>query len=137
MRYGWTLKTPWICIERNSGIICTFCYYFQASTQSTAHWLFSSEGWMNALPFMCVCVLCCFSRVGLFAILWTVVHQTPLSMGFSRQTYWSTLPFPTPGELPDPGIEPMSLMFPALTGRFSTTRATGEAIVSRDFVLAH
>ena len=40
--------------------------------------------------------------------LWTVAHQAPLSMGFSRQEYWSGLPFPSPGDLPDPGIEPGS-----------------------------
>ena len=48
------------------------------------------------------------SRVRLFATLWTVAHQAPLSMGFSRQGYWSGLPFPSPGDLPDPGIEPRS-----------------------------
>ena len=48
------------------------------------------------------------SRVRLFAIPWTVAHQTPLSMGFSRQEYWSGLPFPSPGGLPNPGIEPRS-----------------------------
>ena len=48
------------------------------------------------------------SRVRLFATLWTVAHQAPLSMGFSRQDYWSGLPFPSPGDLPDPGIEPRS-----------------------------
>ena len=48
------------------------------------------------------------SRVRLFAIPWTVAHQAPLSMGFSRQKYWSGLPFPSPGGLPDPGIEPRS-----------------------------
>ena len=46
-------------------------------------------------------------------------------MGFSRQEYWARLPFPSPGDLPDPGIEPMSLMFPA--GLFFTTNATWEA----------
>ena len=46
------------------------------------------------------------SRVRLFATLWTVAYQTSLSMGFSRQEYWSGLPFPSPGYLPDPGIEP-------------------------------
>ena len=45
------------------------------------------------------------SRVRLFATPWTVAHQAPLSMGFSRQEYWSGLPFPSPGDLPDPGIE--------------------------------
>ena len=46
------------------------------------------------------------SHVWLFASPWTVAHQAPLSMGFSRQEYWSALPFPSPGDLPDPGIEP-------------------------------
>ena len=48
------------------------------------------------------------SRVRLFATPWTVAHQVPLSMGFSRQEYWSGLPFPSPGDLPNPGIEPRS-----------------------------
>ena len=48
------------------------------------------------------------SRVRLFATPWTVAHQAPPSMGFSRQEYWSGLPFPSPGDLPDPGIEPRS-----------------------------
>ena len=51
---------------------------------------------------MCVKSL---SRVQVFATLWTVAHQAPLSMGFSRQQYWSGLPFPSPGDLPNPGIE--------------------------------
>ena len=49
-----------------------------------------------------------FSRVQFFASLWTVAHQTPLSMGFSRQEYWSGPLFPPPGDLPDPGIKPGS-----------------------------
>ena len=48
------------------------------------------------------------SRVQLFATPWTVAHQAPPSMGFSRQEYWSGLPFPSPGDLPDPGIKPRS-----------------------------
>ena len=48
------------------------------------------------------------SRVRLFATPWTVAHQAPPSMGFSRQEYWSGLPFPSPGDLPNPGIEPRS-----------------------------
>ena len=51
------------------------------------------------------------SRIRLFATLWTVAHQAPLSIGFSKQEYWSRLPFPTPGDLPNPGIE---LVSPAL-----------------------
>ena len=49
------------------------------------------------------------SRVRLFVTLWTVAHQTPPSMGFSRQEYWSGLPFPSPGDLLEPGMEPESL----------------------------
>ena len=62
-----------------------------------------------------------FSRVQLFATPWTVAHQAPLSMGFSRQEYWSGLPCPPPGDLPNTGIKPTSLTFPALAGRFFTT----------------
>ena len=57
----------------------------------------------------------------LFATLWTTAHQASLSMGFSRQEYWSGLPGPPPGDLPDPGIEPSSLASPVLAGGFFTT----------------
>ena len=70
-----------------------------------------------------------FSRVQLFVTLWTVDHQAPLSMGFSRQEYWSEFPCPPSGDLPNPGIRFMSLMSPVLSGRFLTTRATWEAQV--------
>ena len=53
------------------------------------------------------------SRVQLFATPWTVAYQAPPSMGFSRQEYWSGLPFPSPGDLPDPGIKPGSPAFQA------------------------
>ena len=52
-----------------------------------------------------------FSPVRLFVTLWTVACQAPLSMGFSRQEYWSGQPFPSPGEFPNPGIEPVSLNY--------------------------
>ena len=55
---------------------------------------------------------------------WTAVHQAPLSIGSSRQEYWTGLPHPPPGDLPDPGIKPASLMSPALAGRFFTTSTT-------------
>ena len=64
---------------------------------------------------LCVCMLSHFSHVWLFATLWTIACQVSLSMGFPRQKYWNRLPFPSPGDLPDPGIEPAS---PALAGRF-------------------
>ena len=59
---------------------------------------------------------------------WTLARQDPLSMGFSRQEYWSGLPCPLPGDLPDPGIEPESLMSPALAGGVFTTSNIWEAL---------
>ena len=55
----------------------------------------------------------------------TVAQQAPLSMGFSRQESWGGLPFPPAGDLPDPGIEPASLVFPALAGELFTTEPPG------------
>ena len=72
----------------------------------------------------CVCMLSCFSRVQHFATPLTRAREAPLSMGFSRQEYWSGLPCPPPGDLSNPGIEPIS---PALAGGFFTTSATWEA----------
>ena len=67
------------------------------------------------------------SVVSDFASPWTVAHQAPLSMEFSRQEYWSELPFSPPGDLPDPGIEPTSPASPELTGRFFTTVSSGKS----------
>ena len=64
-----------------------------------------------------------FSHVQLLVTLWTVACQAPLFIGLSRQEYWSGLLFPSPGDLPDPGIEPASLTSPALAGQFFTTGA--------------
>ena len=63
------------------------------------------------------------SRVQLFVTLWTVAYQAPLSMGFPRQEYWSGLPFPSPGDLPNPGIEPRS---PALEADTLTSEPPGK-----------
>ena len=70
---------------------------------------------------MCVCTVVSDS-----ATPWTVALQAPLSMGFSRQEYWSGLPFPPPGNLLNPGIEPKSLASPALASRFFTTVPPGK-----------
>ena len=73
------------------------------------------------------CVLSPFSCVWFFVTPWTVARQAPLTMGVSRQEYWSGLPVACPGYLPDPGIKPTSLTSPpALPGRFLTTSATWE-----------
>ena len=68
--------------------------------------------------FLWLCVLSLFSRVRLFATLWTVALQAPLPMEFSRQEYWNGLPCSPPGDLSDPGIEPTSLMSPVLANGF-------------------
>ena len=62
----------------------------------------------------------------LFVIPWTVAHQAPLSMEFSMQEYWSGLPFPTPGDLSEPGTESVSLVSPALAGGFFATEPPGK-----------
>ena len=67
------------------------------------------------------------SRVQLCATPWTVAHQPPLSMGFSKREYWSGVPCPPLGDLPDRGIEPMSLTSPTLSGGFFTTSTTWES----------
>ena len=67
----------------------------------------------------CVCVHVVPSVVSNSATPWTVARQAPLSMGFSKEEHWSGLPFPPPGELPDPGIRPTS----ALAGGFFSTGA--------------
>ena len=72
------------------------------------------------------CHACCSGMSRLFETPWTVIHQAPLSMEFSSQEYWSQLPFPTPGDRPKPGTEPMSPESPALAGRFFTTVPPGK-----------
>ena len=76
---------------------------------------------MFQLIFVVVAKLC-----PTLSIPWTIALQAPLSMGFLRQEYWSGLPFPLPGGLPDPKIKPTLLMSLALTGRFFTTSTTSE-----------
>ena len=73
------------------------------------------------------CVSSRFNRVQFVVTPWSVAHEASLSMGFSRQEYWSGLPFPSPGDLPDPGIEPTSLASLAFSGGFLITSATWEA----------
>ena len=74
------------------------------------------------------CVLSCFSLVQLFATLGTVAHQSPLSLEFSRQEYWSGLPCPPSEDLLNSGIKLVFLMSPALAGRFFTTEPPGKPI---------
>ena len=84
----------------------------------------------NVCVCMCVCVYVFNNSVVSYSLQpngQTVSCQAPLSMGFSRQEYWNGVPFPPPGNFPDPGIKPMSL---ALAGRFFTTEAPGKACMA-------
>ena len=85
---------------------------------------------LDGLQISCVC-MCALNRVRLFETPWTVACQTPLSMGFSRQEYWSTLPFLPSGDLPNSGVKPVLPVSPALAGRFFTTEAPGKPIITR------
>ena len=89
-----------------------------------------SEGWVACLVH--VWMLGLFSRIQLCEAPWTVAHQAPLSMGFSRQEYWSGLPCPPPGDFPNPGIKLASLMSLALARGFFSTDTTQEAPVLDD-----
>ena len=79
---------------------------------------------------LCCAILSHFSHVWLFVTLWTVAHQVPLSMGFSRQEYWSGLPCPPPADLPSPGIEPASPIPPALQADSLPTESAGKPEVN-------
>ena len=76
-----------------------------------------------------MCVLSYFSHDRLLATPWTAALQAPLSMGFSRQEYWSGWPSPPPGALPHPGMEPASPVAPALAGGLFTTGGPQEACI--------
>ena len=85
-----------------------------------------------------MCVLSHFSHVQFFKTLWTVTCQAPLSIGFSRQEYWSELLFPLPGNLPDPRIKLTSLlMSPAFVGRFFNASDTWEGPNSPQIHIPH
>ena len=91
-------------------------------------YVFSVKAYL--ILFFSVCVLSLFSHAQLFETQWTVACQAPLSMGFSRQEYWSGLPCPSSGDLPYPGIETMSPVSPALAGGFFTTEPPGKPCYS-------
>ena len=80
------------------------------------------------LPSVCSSVQLC----RLFVTPWTVAHQAPLCMGFPRQEHWSVLPCPPPGDLPNPGLGPTSLVSPALPGGLFTTAPSGKPSLQTD-----
>ena len=91
------------------------------------------QGIVYTCIWLCACVLSHFSHVWFFATLWTVLRQAPLSMGFSRQEYWSGLPFPSLRDLPFPGIKSSTHMTPPLAGKL-TSIFSGAAV--REGILA-
>ena len=113
------LKIP-LNIEESIRNMTQLC---MLSTESETHFKYNG-GYVHTMQ--CAKLL---SRVRLFVTPWTVALQAPLSMGFSRQEYWSGLPCPPAGDLADPTSEPVSLMSPALAARFSTARGTWKALV--------
>ena len=86
------------------------------------------EIWLSKSIHQRCCMLSRYSCVWQFATLWTIACQAPLSMGFLRQEYWSGLPFPSPGDLADPGTEPEFLTSAALAYRSFTASATWKAL---------
>ena len=122
--------------QNEEGVMMSWCFLrgryisrqCRACLSGTFHWEGKEAGWhpQTLIQGSRVCVLLegrgLFSAQScLFVTPWTVARQAPLSWQFSRQEYWSGLPFPTPGDLPDPGIEPMSPVSSALAGGFFTT----------------
>ena len=103
LRLRETLRYPQVCFFHSAGLIGMP----SQRANKTVH-LKKTNLW-RLTPFLQVCAVCVcvqsFSRVRLFATPWTVAHQAPLSLAFCRQNYWSRFPFPSPGDLPDPGTE--------------------------------
>ena len=109
-----TLLCPWDSPGKNTGVGCHFLLQFMLLSMPYSSLIEPHVCQHLALSFSSVQSL---SHVQLFATPWTVAYEVPPSLEFSRQEYWSGLPFPSPGDLPDPGIEPGS---PALqTGAFT------------------
>ena len=134
-----TLTTQWQNLPWNLGYLsmtqlfvwCPFCGLSCLPFRSLTLWrqgLCTDQYNRSYCLAMVVGVVSLVSPVQLFATPWTVALQAPLSLGFSRQEYWSGLPFPPPGDPSDPGIEPASLKSPASAGRFFITNATWEAL---------
>ena len=105
--------------QKTESSICPLLHTLQAyeirAPSIVSKLLFNSVNYTQLFVCVCVCVcVSCFSRVWLFVTFWTIACQAPLSMGFPRHEYWSELPCPPSGDLPNPGIELTSLTSPAL-----------------------
>ena len=114
-------KTPWM--EEPGGLQSMGSQRVRHDWVTSLHFILTCDSLqeyfaLNIVARCTCCMLNCFSCVLLFSTPWTVARQPPLSMRFSRQEYWHGLSCPPPGDLPDAGIEPVSLRCPALTGGF-------------------
>ena len=137
-RRMFTIWVPWKTLKRiavwsppnilqSPGVLCPP----RKSVSLSKNWWKRWRSQVRSLPWpwqaleigSSACLLSHFSRVQLFVTLRTTTHQDPLTLGFSRQEYWSGLPCPPLGHIPDPGIEPAS---PVLVGRFFTTAQPGK-----------
>ena len=98
------LLCPWDSAGKNTGVVCHFLLQGIFPTQGSNLGLLHYRQILYHLSHVLL-LLSCFSRVWLFEAPWTIAPQAPLSMEFSRQEYWSGLPFPSPEDLPIPGVE--------------------------------
>ena len=120
-KHGLWTPTAWVWIPTSLMTICvTLGKLPNLSVLQFLHWSKEEN---------CACVLSCFSHFWLCVNLWTVALQTPLSLGFFRPVYQREFPCSSPGDLPHPGIEPPSLMSPALAGKFFTTSTIWEVFL--------
>ena len=109
-----------------------FCLWFICDGMTTNQYLHpENNSCLDKKPIFFHAVSARLSHIQLFATLWTVAHQASLPMGFSRQEYWSRLPFPSPGDVPEPQMKPAS---PALAGRFFTSLSPGMPHVFQSFL---
>ena len=110
------------CPGNNAWKIRKSCHFHEAVELSNVSRLSSIRANALVVRTLSVVAVCCLvAQLCLFETPQTVAYQATLSVGFSRQEYWSGLPFPSPGDLPDPGIEPKSTVSPALACRLFTT----------------
>ena len=119
------LLRPWGSPGKNTGVGCHFllqCCKARGKKKVPFRFLTNLDILREEALFLGMC-LCSFIQSCLSLCNPKTAHQVPLSMGFSRQKYWNALPCSPPGVLPNPGIEPTSLLSPALADRFFTTRA--------------
>ena len=92
------------CFEKMIIILCAVYTEIKCLKRQHRRWVGGNGSILSLLKTLCILSL--FSHVQLFVTLWTIAHQALLSLGFSRQEYWSELPFPPPGDLPDQGLKP-------------------------------